>query len=372
MPDFSLKGLSALIKGRLGRARYSPQIAAALALAYRGHDGLYREQADPRAKSIPYIVHPVGVALLAEELMPLVEIEDEFDDVIAACLTHDLLEDTEVSTYDLERGTSARTLELVVALSKPSSGNYLSREARNSALLDSIRSAGKTAVFIKICDNLHNLSRPKQTPLGLLKKTVEKGRTQYIGLLECADWSTGLLAHYEPRLSEVEKLISQARFEQLVGVGNDGLNAVFAYCRERTKRKLLEPHDVIDIIKEITGAHDVLYTSLKDLQVDIGLEAADAELRDLSISLKHITDGDDVPIDAWPARARSRLGPAKRIIAIKTKAVGQGAKFYLVLLGPEVPSWISGTVSTVLVSYLSRFLNDAGHPQRQTLELAPI
>src|SRR3977135_3035111 len=97
MPDFTLNGMSALLKGRIGSSRYSKQIAAALNLAYRGHEGQLREQADPTMQSIPYIVHPVGVALIAAELFPQIVLKDEFDDVIAACLAHDLLEDTDIS-----------------------------------------------------------------------------------------------------------------------------------------------------------------------------------------------------------------------------------------------------------------------------------
>jgi (p)ppGpp synthase/HD superfamily hydrolase len=143
MPDFSLNGMSALLKGRLGSARYSRQIASALALAYRGHEGQFREQASPKASPIPYIVHPVGVAILAAELFSQVNLSDDFDDVIAASLTHDLLEDTDISPYELERATSRRTLQLVAALSRPSSADYPSREDRNTAFMcavDTVRS----------------------------------------------------------------------------------------------------------------------------------------------------------------------------------------------------------------------------------------
>ena len=352
MPDFSLKGLSALLKGRIGEQKYSKQVNAALTLAYHGHEGQFREAADRNARLVPYIVHPVGVALLSSELMPLVEIEDEADDVLSACLTHDLIEDTEIAPFDIESATSARALQLVTALSKPPSTNFPSRDERNNAHYECIKAAGKTAVFIKICDSMHNLNRPERTPLGLLKKTVQKGRDKYIALLEFANLGSNLYEVYKSKLDETDKFVSRTRFESIAGVGNSDLDAVFAYCREKTKRKVLEQHDIVDILKEITGAMDVRVSSMLDFRASLQPEIEELNTHEADAFLKESFNNGDTLIDYWPETIRGKLAPANRLLAIKPKGMGDLRDFFLILLSPNSPDWISENVLGILISYL--------------------
>lgn len=363
MADFSLNGLSALLKGRLGPEKYSRQIESALALAFRGHDGQSREQADPQAPSIPYIVHPVGVALLAAELLPHVDVPDEFDDVIAACLSHDLLEDTDISPYELERATSQRTMELVIALSKPSSARFSSREERNAALINSIKNAGRTAVFIKICDSLHNLSRPELTPRKLLAKTAQKARRQYAHLIETQGLGETLLARYRSKLDEVDELLAQMRGGSLLNNRFNDLASVFSYCRQRTKRKVLEPHDIVDILAEVTGAHEVIYTSVDCSLGDLlGITNND---RDDALPLPELlkAKGGDISLDALSETIRTRIAPATRIVVATPKAFGRGKRSFLALLSPKAPTWVSEPALSIIVTYLLEraLLREAGH-----------
>src|SRR5688572_17408998 len=98
MADFSLPSLRDILKRAIEpKHAYSNQIDRALVLAYRAHDGQFREHRNPTAPKIPYIAHPVGVATTAVSLLPYVDLADSFDDLISACLTHDVLEDAEVS-----------------------------------------------------------------------------------------------------------------------------------------------------------------------------------------------------------------------------------------------------------------------------------
>ena len=349
MPDFTLNGMSGLLKGRIGSSRYSKQIAAALNLAYRGHEGQLREQADPTTQSIPYIVHPVGVALIAAEFFSQTDLKDEFDDVIAACLTHDLLEDTDISPYELERATSRRTLELVTALSRPSSTDYPSREERNIAFLNAIRSSGKTAAFIKICDSMHNLSRPELTPLRLLEKTIGKGRSQYLELIEESGLGESMLSRYRTRLDEVSAFVSRARGDNLARAGYDDVDTVFSYCRERTRRKILEIHDVVDILKEVTGAYEVSYASMQEFLASAGL---DLQSEGASFALRIRVDGGEAFRDALPEAIRARIAPATRLVTVTPKGFGDRPKLFIILLGPQAPEWVSGAALLVLVTFL--------------------
>ncbi len=350
MADFSLSGLSALLKGKIGEGRYSRQIAAALALAYRGHDGQLREQVDRRAPPIPYIVHPVGVAILATELFLEVDLTDEFDDVISACLTHDLLEDTDVSPYELEEATSKRTLEIVAALSKPEVHGFRSREDRNAAFLNAIRAAGRTAVFIKICDSLHNLSRPEQTPLGLLRKTAAKARHQYAELIVSEGLGEHLLNRYKKNLNEIDAMLVQSRDVARAEAGYEDLDTALRYCRQRTKRKILEPHDVIDVLKETTGAREVLYGSVSEIlsRLNIPINGGrDAE----NLTQLLAVDGADLAAGELPDVARTRIASANRVLIAAPKGL-RADHIFLLLLSPTPPAWVSGPVVSLLVSFL--------------------
>lgn len=69
---------------------HTPQIKKALQFAARKHKDQYRREAEP----LPYITHPVSVALLVAE-------DGAEDDVVCAALLHDVLEDTDATRAEL-------------------------------------------------------------------------------------------------------------------------------------------------------------------------------------------------------------------------------------------------------------------------------
>src|SRR5579871_1937044 len=151
MADFSFDGLRSLLRAKIGPERHSDMIDRSFRLAYDGHHAQFRDQADKKATRIPYITHPVGVALLATELLPLVDLFDTFDDVISAALTHDLLEDTKLSLSDIEAATSKRVARIVSALTKPPTKVDVSRTQRNALFVQQIVDFGPNAMFVKVC-----------------------------------------------------------------------------------------------------------------------------------------------------------------------------------------------------------------------------
>jgi hypothetical protein len=352
--DFSLNGLAAQLKSRLGEAGYTRRIQAALALAYEGHSGQFREQADPQAPPTPYIVHPVGVALLAIEFYASADLQDDFEDVVAACLTHDLLEDTAVTPYDLERATSRRTLELVNALSKPPAENYPSHVARNAAFMDSLKQAGRTAIFIKICDSLHNLSRPEQTPKSLLKKTTQKGRDYLRDLWSTVQLGEPLAARYHARLGAVEAFIAEARDAQFSRSGYQNIESVFSHCRERARRKVLEVHDICELLAEVTGADGVSYSSITAF---LGSELLDQAEPATGAVRRLMTDGGDVDVDVatLPVALRDKLAPATRVISVAPQSLGEtSGRFFFLQLNGRTPAWVTPSAVSVLVAFLSQ------------------
>ncbi len=140
----------------LGNDEFSNQIERAFDLSFIGHSDQYRESVNNNSQPIPYIVHPLGVALLAIKYLEHVSLDDSFDDIISACLTHDLLEDTSIDQYKLAKETSDRTGELVFCLTKPIFDPSMARVARNNLVNEHIVNGGLTTMFIKICDHSQN------------------------------------------------------------------------------------------------------------------------------------------------------------------------------------------------------------------------
>ncbi|MGH9174323.1 MAG: HD domain-containing protein, partial [Vicinamibacterales bacterium] len=117
-----------------------------------------------RKSGEPYIVHPVRVAIILAEM----QLDPE---TLAAALLHDVIEDTDATSDDLEREFGQRVAHLVEGVTKLSrihwSGDGANAEERASresdrqaeslrkmflAMADDVR-----VVLIKLADRLHNM-----------------------------------------------------------------------------------------------------------------------------------------------------------------------------------------------------------------------
>ena len=152
----------------LAHARlYSHRLEAAVRLAARGHHRQLRKRDGTGtdcagggtplpADCVPYLTHLTGVACILARL-------GERDEVVAAGLLHDYLED--VPDPDgrerIRREVGEEVLELVLALTEsgrdPSdpAGTW---SARKQGAIDRVASMQRDAVVIKVADLLHNLS----------------------------------------------------------------------------------------------------------------------------------------------------------------------------------------------------------------------
>lgn len=122
-------------------------IRRAFFLCYRAHS------AEKRASGEPYFYHPVEVARIMLEEIPL-------DDVsVAAALLHDVVEDTDYTLDDLRDEFGNDVARLVEGLTKIS-GIFANREIKEAesfrkmllSMIDDIR-----VILIKFCDRLHNM-----------------------------------------------------------------------------------------------------------------------------------------------------------------------------------------------------------------------
>lgn len=127
----------------------SPLLERALRVAAVAHRSQHR-----KATSIPYIMHPFAVALILQR-HGWVE-----DDVIAAAILHDVVEDTDCTEAELRELFPAEVMDIVHALSErktTSDGRPRSWEDRKRDHLAVLEEAPVQARVIALADKLHNL-----------------------------------------------------------------------------------------------------------------------------------------------------------------------------------------------------------------------
>lgn len=138
---------------------YNPEmdfavIRRAYEFAAKAHQGQQRDS------GVPYIDHPLGVAmLLAEQEMDL--------DTIVAGLLHDVVEDTDVSQKEIEQEFGPLVALLVDGVTKLSKIPTLSKEERQAENLRKMLLAmakDLRVIIIKLADRLHNMRTLKALP----------------------------------------------------------------------------------------------------------------------------------------------------------------------------------------------------------------
>jgi (p)ppGpp synthase/HD superfamily hydrolase len=129
-------------------ALYSPRLDIALELAAVAHQHQVR-----KGKPIPYIVHPVHVAML------LLNYGFE-EEVVLAGLLHDVVEDTEMGVEPIRERLGERVAELVLRMTDAPYGErkQLTWEAQREILLEHLRHGDPDVVAIKVADVLHNVA----------------------------------------------------------------------------------------------------------------------------------------------------------------------------------------------------------------------
>jgi (p)ppGpp synthase/HD superfamily hydrolase len=97
---------------------------------------------------MPYIVHPVAVAMLIAR-----HTDDE--DVVAAALLHDILEDTKYGKARMKKAFGVRVIRLVEAVSDKRPNDPWA--IRKETYLKHIAKAPKEACLVSCADKIHNL-----------------------------------------------------------------------------------------------------------------------------------------------------------------------------------------------------------------------
>lgn len=118
-------------------------IEKAINFAAKAHNGQMR-----KSTNIPYITHPFAVGMLLQQL-------NCSDDVIAAGILHDTIEDTDATYEQLVQEFGEKIAKLVLAASEHDKS--LPWEERKQHTIDSLKNASLEEIQIIIADKLHNL-----------------------------------------------------------------------------------------------------------------------------------------------------------------------------------------------------------------------
>ena len=122
-------------------------VEKAIIFAAKAHNNQKRKGTD-----IPYITHPFAVGMLLQK-------EKCSDEVIAAGILHDTLEDTETTFKDLTEAFGVHVANLVLAASE--NDKSLPWEVRKQHTIDMLKDASLEEIQVIVADKYHNLNRYK-------------------------------------------------------------------------------------------------------------------------------------------------------------------------------------------------------------------
>jgi len=154
-----VEGLEAqLPQRRVEFTERSPLTRAALAFAEGRHSGQMRD-----IDGVPFLTHPVEVACLLAEA-------GYSDEVVAAGVLHDVLEDTDAERADLEANFGPAVAWLVSAVSDDAS--IEDHTKRKAALREQVADAGERAAAIFAADKV---SKARELRVRASRGAVEDG-----------------------------------------------------------------------------------------------------------------------------------------------------------------------------------------------------
>lgn len=127
---------------------FTERLNKALCVAATAHEkvGEHRKGGD-----IPYIIHPVGVMIIASAVT-----SDE--DILIACLLHDVLEDVPSTIYDegtMRTDFGDRVLAIVRDVTKDPNATDWYQQSHE--YLNHLRVASNEAIIVSASDKIHNL-----------------------------------------------------------------------------------------------------------------------------------------------------------------------------------------------------------------------
>jgi (p)ppGpp synthase/HD superfamily hydrolase len=187
-----------LVMARTDFVQRSPLTRDALTFADERHAGQTRE-----LDEVPFVTHPVEVACLLHEA-------GYSDEVVAAGVLHDVLEDTDADRDELERRFGAEVAELVGAVTDDPA--IEDDTERKSALRLQVADAGDQAAVIFAADKV---SKARELRLRASRRRFEGTRR------DCDK-----VRHYEASLDMLAEVIPGHPFVDQLRMELDALHAL--------------------------------------------------------------------------------------------------------------------------------------------------
>ena len=119
----------------------------------------------------PYIFHLKQVAEIAENL-------HYCEEILVACILHDILEDTDLSYNDIKKAFGEEVAEIVYCVTDEVGRN---RKERKEKTYPKIKSNEK-AVIVKICDRIANMKHSAKYNPSMLKTYQKEFSDFYDGI----------------------------------------------------------------------------------------------------------------------------------------------------------------------------------------------
>lgn len=175
-------------------------VSKAIVFATKAHEGQFR-----KATKIPYILHPMECAVIISGMTT-----DE--EMIAAALLHDTVEDCDVTIEDIRREFGSRVAQFVARESEDKSKSW---QERKQTTIDQLSSHTKEECMLVLADKLSNIRSIardyKELGEALWDRFHEK-RKERIG------WYYKSIAEKLTCLSEYEQYMEYCRLvEQIFG-----------------------------------------------------------------------------------------------------------------------------------------------------------
>jgi (p)ppGpp synthase/HD superfamily hydrolase len=144
-------------------------VLKAIEFASKKHKGQVR-----KVSNSPYVTHPLAVSYLVSSFKK----SKHLDEILAACLLHDTLEDTETTFIELAKEFTPLVASLVHELTSDSIAIKELGKARY--LANKMYGMSSYALVIKLADRLHNISdNPSQKMIddtNYILTTIEQRR----------------------------------------------------------------------------------------------------------------------------------------------------------------------------------------------------
>jgi GTP pyrophosphokinase len=204
--DSAVRPLVEMVRARDGRGD-TTLIERAYEVARDAHRDQVRRSGDP------YIAHPVGVAMILADL--------GLDDVtLAAALLHDAVEDTALTTDDLQHEFGPDVATIVDGVTKLDRLQFDSKEAQQAATMRKMLVAMAKDVrvlLIKLADRLHNMRTIASLPEAKQKRIAQETLDIYAPLahrlgIQDVKWQLEDLAFavlHPKRYAEIEAMVTQ-------------------------------------------------------------------------------------------------------------------------------------------------------------------